>query len=322
MNTKIARGSAILVFLLLLAALTIIYPAPAQAHSNCQNTYVVQRGDHLLQIARKLGISFNELMSLNPQLWYNPNFIYPGQVLCVPNAAPPPPPPPKQGTSVVVDLYYVFNPDDPDKSPVFGPLPDPWPSDRVVAKRIVIPLDPMVEKDLLLGTGQFMDVFNKLQDVRLVAVESKTQPGAMDLVAIGAKNVALFNRFGFLNQPVKVPSTSAPGSCVITPLTDAMGVKSTTGTVALEDNAGYQHQFPINGLVVLPSVADLPNCYPQYERMLFALTPSALGNGDQYHATVLLTDPSNPGGPTPGVNAGYYPPQSYFGQFLGYLFRW
>lgn len=70
-------------------------PPPPQCTPNYswQFTYVIQRGDTLGRIAQAAGISVQQLAAAN--CIYNPNLIYPGQVIKVPcYIAPPPPPPP------------------------------------------------------------------------------------------------------------------------------------------------------------------------------------------------------------------------------------
>lgn len=47
-----------------------------------QSTYVVQRGDWLSRIARRFGVTLYSLIQANSI--YNPNLIYPGQVLVIP----------------------------------------------------------------------------------------------------------------------------------------------------------------------------------------------------------------------------------------------
>ncbi len=58
-------------------------------------TYVVQPGDTLGKIARRLGISWRDILAVNPQI-YNPSLIYAGQVINLPAGGDPPPynPPP------------------------------------------------------------------------------------------------------------------------------------------------------------------------------------------------------------------------------------
>ncbi|WP_406676136.1 LysM peptidoglycan-binding domain-containing protein [Moorella sp. ACPs] len=45
--------------------------------------YTVKSGDTMYLIARRFGITLNELIAANPQI-QDPNLIYPGQVLCIP----------------------------------------------------------------------------------------------------------------------------------------------------------------------------------------------------------------------------------------------
>lgn len=75
-------------------------PAPSDngngSSASCSNPYTVQGGDWFYAIARKCGVSPQDLLSANPGL--NPNVLHPGQVLNVPGAsAPNNPPPPNNG---------------------------------------------------------------------------------------------------------------------------------------------------------------------------------------------------------------------------------
>ena len=56
------------------------YPTPSYG-----GTYVVQWGDTMAKIARNNGISVNDLIAANPQVW-SPSLIYAGQVLTIPDA--------------------------------------------------------------------------------------------------------------------------------------------------------------------------------------------------------------------------------------------
>src|SRR5512138_3856268 len=72
-------------------------PHTAKAYGYCGPTYVVQPGDWLAKIASYCGVSTSALIAANPwtQYYY---YIYPGQVLTIPQAYyPPPPPPPNPG---------------------------------------------------------------------------------------------------------------------------------------------------------------------------------------------------------------------------------
>lgn len=65
-------------------------------------TYVVQYGDTLGKIAARIGVSWRDILAVNPQI-YNPSLIYTGQVINLPAGVgnPPPynPPPPNNPPS-------------------------------------------------------------------------------------------------------------------------------------------------------------------------------------------------------------------------------
>ncbi|MDD4517524.1 MAG: LysM domain-containing protein [Limnochordia bacterium] len=60
-------------------------------------SYTVVPGDTLFFIAQRFGTTVNAILAVNPQIT-NPNLIFPGQVICIPSAAPPPPPVCPSGT--------------------------------------------------------------------------------------------------------------------------------------------------------------------------------------------------------------------------------
>lgn len=74
------------------------YTAPPVSYPTYGSTYIVQRGDTLAKIAARIGVSWRDILAVNPQI-RNANLIYAGQVINLPSGAsvPPPayPPPPK-----------------------------------------------------------------------------------------------------------------------------------------------------------------------------------------------------------------------------------
>jgi LysM repeat protein len=54
-------------------------------------TYVVQKGDTLGKIAARTGVSWRDILAVNPQI-YNPSLIYTGQVINLPSGVKVPPP--------------------------------------------------------------------------------------------------------------------------------------------------------------------------------------------------------------------------------------
>lgn len=54
------------------------------------STYVVQKGDTLGKIAARVGVSWRDILAINPQI-YNPSLIYAGQVINLPTGVVVPP---------------------------------------------------------------------------------------------------------------------------------------------------------------------------------------------------------------------------------------
>ena len=87
-----------LLLILVMVAASFAAADSARADSWCGASYVVQRGDWLAKIARNCGVSLSALRAYNP--WtYNYRYLYPGQVLAIPEEYMPPPPgePPPAG---------------------------------------------------------------------------------------------------------------------------------------------------------------------------------------------------------------------------------
>jgi LysM repeat protein len=77
---RILQASLILILLLSSLAAT----SQAHAWSYCGGSYVVQRGDWLSKIARNCGVALADLRAANPWTYYE-RYIYPGQVLVIPD---------------------------------------------------------------------------------------------------------------------------------------------------------------------------------------------------------------------------------------------
>ncbi len=60
-------------------------------HPPSSGTYVVQPGDTLGKIAARIGVSWRDILAVNPQI-QNPSLIYAGQVIYLPKGAGNPPP--------------------------------------------------------------------------------------------------------------------------------------------------------------------------------------------------------------------------------------
>jgi LysM repeat protein len=108
------------VALFLLTSLIIFAAPAATASAQCTGVnYTVQRGDSLLRIAAGFGTTWQAIASANNL--YNPNLIFPGQVLFIPTSCVPPPTvppptvtpmPPAPPTPPIVGTWYTVRPGD------------------------------------------------------------------------------------------------------------------------------------------------------------------------------------------------------------------
>ncbi|NLM36797.1 MAG: LysM peptidoglycan-binding domain-containing protein [Firmicutes bacterium] len=104
----------------------ICLPPPTQPMPVCPSglSYMVVPGDTLFTIAERLGVTVEELLSLNPQIT-DPNQLQPGELLCIPEPMPQPSPPvpppmPCPPCPPREDLLYPV-----PGRPVIGPVPCP-----------------------------------------------------------------------------------------------------------------------------------------------------------------------------------------------------
>lgn len=75
----------ILILVVILSFSVMFMPQTAQAQDGGQ-TYTVQSGDNLYRISLRFGVSISAIMTVNPQIT-NPNLIYVGQVINIPDGA-------------------------------------------------------------------------------------------------------------------------------------------------------------------------------------------------------------------------------------------
>jgi len=86
-----------------------------QAGGGCLATYVVQPGDTLSSIASKVGVNVWQLAKLNNLK--NVDYIYIGQVLCLPASFTPPQVETQSYSSLDLIVQYTFDADDPSGDP-------------------------------------------------------------------------------------------------------------------------------------------------------------------------------------------------------------
>jgi LysM repeat protein len=75
---------AVLAILVCVLLMLLVSPS-VWASGNCRKIHIVRRGENLSRIARRYGTTVNCLMRANPRI-RNPNVIYRGQRLCIPDS--------------------------------------------------------------------------------------------------------------------------------------------------------------------------------------------------------------------------------------------
>lgn len=85
--------SAIVLCAMLWGIMAQMESQTAYAQMGCAAAYVVQPGDWLIAIARRFHTSVQEMIRLNPQIAWRIDYLYAGEILCVPPQPAPPPTP-------------------------------------------------------------------------------------------------------------------------------------------------------------------------------------------------------------------------------------
>ncbi len=348
------RALALVAGVIVLITAWMSRPAPSYAWGNCQNPYVVQRGDYLLAIAWRFNTTLGELLNYNPSLMYHPDLIFAGQVICLPPSAPlpmqlpapfpmqaatpsptQPPAPQTNSLDIVAEITYTYQPAESNPLTV-GPQPDPPTSTRQLSKRVVYHVErgQNCEKedpgkcDIVLGSAQLGDKLNVTPAPVLVAVQQRAPvsdtnhpAGSYYLVAIGDEGASLLKRLNFLDNDMTVTKDTGQG-CNPTPLRQSFGpnVKEAAGNIVVEGENEYRHVFPLSDLDIVQDWKQFQKCY-EIRKTLFALFPSKSGNQNEHRLLLLTTDPQNPGGNERYYNRYYYPQPSPW-WFWGFRFWW
>jgi LysM repeat protein len=100
----VKRTLQIALIMAVLAACLAI-PRRAAADGPCGSIYIVQRGDWLIKIANRCGVTLSALYAANPGVAYQ-RYIYPGQALNIPGGPAPYVPPP-YGTAYPPPVYQA-----------------------------------------------------------------------------------------------------------------------------------------------------------------------------------------------------------------------
>ncbi len=278
-------ASLVLVGALLLGCLAAI-PGPAYAQALCAETYTVQPGDYLYALARRFNTTVLELVRLNPALQADPNLIVPGQVLCLPAAAGQSGQPSQSGQSgqsgqpgqseVVIELTYHYTPDPVEED---AKLEGPG---GIIGKRLVYPLASADAMDVITETTQMQQLLQADPLPLFIVVRDSASAATYQLVAIGQQTAL---------DPLRISDTGAlsiTASCAPTPLNQALGLESASGTLLLEAKNGAFYPFAITSLNFMPDQAAANQCYSG-TRIALALFSGSPGGEGPYRLSALLT---------------------------------
>lgn len=289
--TLLAVALALNVVLLVGLAFTT---APT-ASAACPATYVVRPGDWLSRIALRYNTTLYALLQLNPNLWYNPNFIYPGQVLCVPAQAP------ARNNQVAIEFDYTY-------APTLGDQDWNLARGAVIRRRAVYPLEnsPQAIATVSETTRISTTVGGSLQPL-LLGVRTAQDKAEYVLVAVDTPDPITSLT---ISPTLAAQAAVFKNKCSPAPLTDLVEPGTTAGgALSLESGSGTGYVFKILGVSFVKS-ADLASCYgPDAGKpVAFGIYPGS--DKAHYRLQIVLTRQGY--GPP-----GYPPPASQCSSFFG-----
>jgi len=202
-------------------------PAFNPAGTAPSGTYVVQPGDNLATIARKLGVDFRELLRLNPM--QNPDLIYAGQELILPGGGS------TDAFGRQAGNFPAMDPNDPKNwgdtsawQAVYGgggngAVPTPPPADVPSAPAPTAPVPPAPTGPDL---GKLLDLFAVVQPGQIFEIPPAWQEELYNaglggtfsqlLSSLGFSGIGDMGLFGFNSDYVK------PAQVVVSPQTQGI----------------------------------------------------------------------------------------------------
>lgn len=302
MRTRVHLVIVAVVSALLIAGLwwALLGPVKAQTNGDCANTYVVQRGDTLYGIAQRFGTTVPILVSLNNIR--NPNLIFIGQVLCLPDQLTPEPPP----SQLVLEVTYEFTPTEDELR---------WPLARAgrVGKRVVYPLAGIEAFQAVTDTTDLIpeveddDDSTVLWVTRLVGIPDYT------LVSVGEEELlaALHISDTHITQPFAAPPDQSGHNTEPIDVIGDLDMTAIELTLWLESGEGIRYPFPISRIAHAENLGQVEEYFS--EDSYLALLRSDFGEESGYRVIMVLTEEGvgPPGWPSyqncqSWGNGGYY----------------
>jgi LysM repeat protein len=271
-------------------AAIVLSPAPAaHAGGGCASTYTVQRGDTLVKIAERLGVTYSELLPANQGGIVNPNLIFVGQVICVPEDL--------GSYKIVLEAGYTIK-----STPEEGMLGGIVGNGRL-GKRVEYPLQSIGALQVFSDTASLMSALAAGPDPLLVGVRNNSS-GAEDytLVAIGRGDV--LTSLMISDTITITPSLVGRAPRAVAEVLKSPFIERAGLTLWLETEQGVRRPYIITHLDSVQNYQDFEAVYAgqtlpgetcREECIDFALLPAS---ADRYSAIIRLASSVN--GPVNG----------------------
>ncbi len=267
--TVVVLNIALLGFL---SSVSLLFIGTAHAQQNCAATYTVQWGDTLYSIALRFNSSVWELMALNRGRIRNPNYIFAGQTLCLPE--------PLTRSYVTLEATYKYNPNIAESG---------WTLTArggQIGKRVVYSLQQINPIDTVSTTEEMDPVITTTPPPVLVGVRDSDEANTYTLVTVGREDI-----LSSLRISGTVPLRSRCGGGI--ELKEALGDETdneVSVTLWLEGRDGIRYPFSITRVDPLADAVSLENCYSGSDKKKgFALFPADSGGADEYRILMVLS---------------------------------
>lgn len=282
MKTRIIV-SLLFVSILFWAVLALFPAAVNAAPSNCPDVYVVKRGEWLALIARRTGTSVNELLRLNPILYYRMNLIYPGEKLCIPAQNPGP----LQEVSSWLSLEAVYTLNYTPTVRLQAPM-------NTIGRHQQVPLQTIDARNMVTDTDYISLTLMSFAP-NLVALRNVNSDGALrtdfTMYEVGSGDV-----LSGLAADAHMPHPIAQSAdCAAHPLAEVYGAGSKSLTAWLESGNGVRFPFAISQVAVIPQ-GQFSRCFAGKDANLvaFAVMPAQANSSPPYALLLHLLPPTSP----------------------------
>ena len=266
-------------------AAIVLSPAPAaHAGAGCASTYTVQRGDTLVKIADRLGVTYSELLLANQGGIANPNILFVGQVICVPEDL---------GTyQIALEAVYGVTPT-PAEAMLGGTK-----GSGLLGKRVEYPLQAIGALQMFTDTISLMAALAADPAPMLVGV--RNSPDTADdytLVAIGRSDI--LTSLMISDTITITPSRGSPARRAVSDVLNSPYVNEAALTLWLETEEGVRRPYYVSYLDFVQNYEDFKAAYAgqvmsdgkcREECIDFALLPAS---ADRYSAIIRLASSVN-----------------------------